>query len=251
MAAPAFPQAPAAPGYQLAEGVHTVGTLRRPLLHGGNSRAYLFEEGDRLTLVDTLFDNDARVIIDYLWSIGRSPSDVTDIVLTHSHRSHIGGVAAMRALSNAPVSCHASEAAVVEGHAHLPPVKLRPLRPPQLIPFRVLSHLHRPKHKPCLVDCTIDEGSTFGTQLKVFHVPGHTDGSLALSWRDEDILVVADAVLTWPSFGAGWVGFNVDDVLFRKSLRRLVDMKPRILAPGHGFPISENTTAHLATLITR
>ena len=71
MAARALPHAPAQPGYQLAEGVHTIGVLKRGMLHGGNSRAYLFEEGDRLTLVDTLFRSDAGVIIDV-------PADASD-----------------------------------------------------------------------------------------------------------------------------------------------------------------------------
>ena len=82
---------------------------------GGFSRAYLIEDGNRLMLIDTLFQDDAKLIIDYLWSIGKTPNDLTDIILTHSHRSHVGGAATLRALSKAPVSCHASEARIIEG----------------------------------------------------------------------------------------------------------------------------------------
>ncbi len=242
-----LPQPPAEPGYQLAEGLHTMGVLKRGMGMGGYSRAYLVEDGDRLTLIDTLFRDDAKLIIDYLWSIGRSPSDLTDIVVTHAHRSHLGGLALLRALSDARVSCHESEAAIVEGGASAAAVGWTPIRPLKLFPFRVLSHLHMPKHKPCVVDWTIDERSDLGA-LEVLHVPGHTPGSLALRWNDA--LIVADAVLTWPSFGGGWPGFNLDDDLFQTSLQRLVAMRPRIVGPGHGPPITENTAERLSTLVT-
>jgi glyoxylase-like metal-dependent hydrolase (beta-lactamase superfamily II) len=241
---------PAEPGYELEAGVHTIGPLKRGLPMGGYSRAYLVEEGDRLTLIDTLFMDDAQFIIDYLWSIGKTPNDLTDIILTHSHRSHIGGAARLRSLSNARVSCHASEARIVEGKESMPPVKLLPLRPPQLIPFRVLSHLHMPKHRPCVVDEVIDETSTCFGALEVIHVPGHTPGSLALRWK-QDTLFVADAVLTWPRFGAGWPGFNLDEPRFRQSLKRLVDMRPRVLGPGHGLPICEHTAERIEALVTQ
>ncbi len=246
------PAVPAEPGYLLDDGVHTIGPIRgsvlRGLLLGGFSRAYLIEDGDRLMLIDTLFKTDANLIIDYLRSIGRSPRELTDIILTHSHRSHLGGVAKLRELSNARVSCHVSEANVIEGHASLPPVELWVPRPPELIPFRVLSRLPLAKHKPSVVDRFIDEDSDCFGALEVIHVPGHTPGSLALRWKD--ILFVADAVLTWPSFGAGWPGFNLDETLFRKSLKRLVDMQPRILGPGHGLPICDHTAERLQALVT-
>jgi glyoxylase-like metal-dependent hydrolase (beta-lactamase superfamily II) len=237
---------PAQPGYEIEEGLHTIGPLKHGLSVGGYSRAYLFEEGDQLTLVDTLYDDDAHLVVEYLWSIGRSPSELTNIVLTHSHRSHIGGAARLRELSGAPVSCHAAEAGVVEGHDSLPPVHWLPLRPLVLIPFRVLSHLHRPPHVPCVVDRTVTEGDAFGS-LAVLYVPGHTPGSLALLWRKR-VLISADAVLTWPSFGPGWPGFNLDQIEFRRSLWRLVSMEPEIVCPGHGLPIVDHASERLAML---
>jgi glyoxylase-like metal-dependent hydrolase (beta-lactamase superfamily II) len=235
-----------APGYEIDDGLHTIGPTTQGILKGGYSRAYLVEDDDHLTLVDTLFDDDAQMIVEYLWSIGRSPSELTDIVLTHAHRSHLGGVATLRQLAKARVSCHDREAAIVEGRERARPVSLRPIRPLVLYPFRVLSYLHRPPHVACQVDRTLGEGDTVGT-LKVLHVPGHTPGHLAFLWR-ERALLVGDAILTWPSFGAGWPGFNLDEREYRRSLWRLVGMKPQIVGPGHGPPICENTPQRLLTL---
>lgn len=213
---------------------------------GGYSRAYLFEDGDRLTLVDALFDPDARQIIDYMWSIGRAPAELTDIVVTHSHRSHIGGLATLKRISGARVWCHASEVAIVEGRQSAAPVALWPLRPLVLYPFRVMSYLPYKPHVPCKVDCRAEEGEQIGS-LKVIHAPGHTPGNLALLWK-ERVLVVADVILTWPTFAAGWPGFNTDEPLFRRSLQRLVDLKPEIVCVAHGDPICDNAAQRLSTL---
>jgi glyoxylase-like metal-dependent hydrolase (beta-lactamase superfamily II) len=235
---------------QLAPGVHSIGPTTHGLAKGGYSRAYLFEDGDELTLVDTLWDDDAHVILDYLWSIGRSPTQLKHIVLTHAHRSHLGGVAVLKQLSGAEVSCHESEAPIVEGIQSAAGVSLRPLRPVTLLPFRVLSRLGFPKHVPCQVDRRdLTDGDAVGP-LTVLHTPGHTPGHLALYWK-ESVLIVGDAIATWPSFGAGWPGFNLDEPAYRESLRRLLRLKPEVVGPGHGSPISGDTSRRLSQLVTQ
>lgn len=233
-------------GDRLNEGVHVIGLkrgMKGAYRKGGYTRAYLFEDGERLTLVDTLFDTDAQQIIDYLWSIGRSPSDLTDIVLTHSHRSHIGGVATLKRLSNARVWCHASEAGIVEGRRPSVPIALRPLRPLVLYPIRVMSYLPFAPHAPCTVDEKPKDGDRIGS-LQVIHAPGHSPGNLALLWHNR-VLVVADMILTWPSFGPGWPGFNGDDALYRRSLWLLLNLRPQIVCVAHGDPIREDAAAKL------
>lgn len=237
------------PGAQLEPGLHVIGLtkgMKGAYRKGGYSRAYLFEDGDRLTLADALYDSDAQQIIDYLWSIGRSPSDLTDIVLTHSHRSHIGGAARLKQLSGARVWCHASEVAIVENREKPIPIALWPIRPLPLFPIRVMSHLPFAPHKTVKVDCNPTEGELIGT-LKVLHVPGHTPGNLALLWK-ERVLVVADAILTWPTFGAGWPRFNADESLYRRSLWRLLSLEPEVVCVAHGEPITERASERLATL---
>jgi glyoxylase-like metal-dependent hydrolase (beta-lactamase superfamily II) len=235
------------PGYAIEPGLHTIGPLVDGTRQGGYSRAYLLEDGDRLTLVDTLFDTDAYMIIEYLLRIGRSAHELTDIVLTHAHRSHLGGLARLKRLSGATVWAHDREADIIAGRAHAKPVGLLPFRPLVLYPFRLLSYVNRPKHDPCEVDRTLGEGDTVGT-LKVLHVPGHTPGHLAFHWRDRALLV-GDAILTWPTFGPGWPGFNLDEHEYRRSLWRLVSLRPAIVGPGHGPPLSgDGTPDQLMTL---
>ena len=176
---------------ELVKGVHAIGPSSRGLSQGGYSRAYVFEDEDGLTLVDTLWDEDAHLILQYLWSIGRTPADIAHIAMTHAHRSHLGGLATMRALSGATVHCHAAEAPIIEGRRPAAKISLWPPLPVELVPFRVASQLGLQPHVPCEVDRKdLVEGSTVGS-LKVLHLPGHTPGNLAFSWDDDRVLAVA------------------------------------------------------------
>src|SRR3954469_4165601 len=140
------------PGVELADGVHAMVPSRNGQSQGGYSRAYVFEDGDDLTLVDTLWDEDAHMILEYLWSIGRTARDIKQIVMTHAHRSHLGGLATLKALSGATVHSHAEEAPIIEGHRPAAKIPLTPLIPPQLVPIRVASQLGLYPHVPCTVD---------------------------------------------------------------------------------------------------
>ena len=229
------------PGAELMPGLHVIGLtkgMKGAYKKGGYSKAYLFDDVNhgRLTLVDALYDSDAQQVIDYLLAIGRSATELTDIILTHSHRSHIGGAAALKRISNARVWCHASEAAIVEGTEKPVKIPLWPLWPHVVYPIRVMSNLERAPHEACEVDETPEEGDRVGS-LRLLHVPGHTPGNLAVWWPEARVVAVADIILTWPRLAAGWPGFNADESLYRRSLRRLLDLDPEVVCVAHGEPI--------------
>jgi glyoxylase-like metal-dependent hydrolase (beta-lactamase superfamily II) len=237
-------------GRELALGAHQIGPTRRAIFQGGYSRSYLFEGNNgRLTLVDTGWDTKAKTILRYLDDIGRSPAEIEYIALTHSHRSHLGGLARIAQLSNATVRCHASEARIIEGRRRAHPIRLWPPFPVRLYLFRIISHLPILAHKPWPVDHAnpLVECSRIGP-LIVLHTPGHTPGHLAFSYRNS-LLVVGDAVATWPTFSAGWPGFNLDEPKYRCSLVRLVEREPEIVCPGHGDAISENAAERVRRLV--
>jgi glyoxylase-like metal-dependent hydrolase (beta-lactamase superfamily II) len=235
---------------ELVPGVHAIGPSTQGLRQGGYSRAYLFEDKQGLTLVDTLWDEDAHLILEYLWSIGRTPTDIAHICMTHAHRSHLGGLATLKALSGATVHSHAEEAPIIEGKRKAAKIPLLPLRPVELIPFRVASQLGIQPHVPCTVDDDgLDDEKTVGS-LKVLHLPGHTPGNLAFSWDKDRVLAVADTIMTWPELCAGWPGFNQDQAEFRRSLECVVGLEPEVVGTGHGDPICENAAEEIAALVS-
>ncbi|MCD6029906.1 MAG: putative Zn-dependent hydrolase, glyoxylase, partial [Thermomicrobiales bacterium] len=81
---------------EIAKGIYSLGQRR-----GGHVHAFLIDDGHDLTLIDTLADDDARRVLAALRRLGRSPADVKNIVLTHGHRSHLGGLAALKRMTGA------------------------------------------------------------------------------------------------------------------------------------------------------
>lgn len=239
---------------KLSDHVHGIGPVSRGFTQGGWAQAYLVIGDDReLTLVDTLWDDDAHLILHYLNAIGYAPSDIAHIALTHGHRSHLGGVAQLQKLSGAAVHAHEDEADIIAGRRRAHPVSLWPPFPLPLIPFRILSWVGRPKHQPCEVTQLLNssEGQSVGP-LTVIPAPGHTSGHVAFAHEADQVLITGDAVATWPKFGAGWPGFNMDDEQYQRSLDDLLSRAARVIGTGHGDAIksadSAQMTAKLRTL---
>lgn len=203
-----------------------------------------------LTLIDTLFDADARVVLDQISAIGRAPSDLKQIVLTHAHRSHLGGLAALKRISGATVYSHAWEADIIAGERAPQQVSWRPQDPLVTYHFQIGNNLNVSKHKPCAVDRMVVEGDTIGP-LEVIHTPGHTPGHLAFWLPGPRILFCGDAVVTSPKFMAGWPGFVLNKRQHAESLDKLAGYDAAILAFGHGDPILADGAAQLRRLLSR
>jgi glyoxylase-like metal-dependent hydrolase (beta-lactamase superfamily II) len=218
---------------ELAKGVYSLGQQE-----GGHVHAYLFEHGGELTLVDTLWDKDAQRVLDYIRRIGRSPSDLKHIALTHAHRSHLGGVATLKKLTGATVYAHAWEADIIAGERLAQPVSLVPRGGLKLVKFRLGLAVGRPKHPPCPVDEVVGEDASIGP-LRVVYIPGHTPGHLAFHSPEKRVLAVGDAIATWPKLGAGWPGFNLNPAQYADSLRRLAKIEADVIGVGHGDPITQ------------
>ena len=78
---------------EIAPGIYSLGHGK-----GGHVHAFLLEAGGELSLVDTLFEGDARLVLDALRRLGRSAANLKRIAITHGHRSHLGGLV-IRSLS--------------------------------------------------------------------------------------------------------------------------------------------------------
>jgi glyoxylase-like metal-dependent hydrolase (beta-lactamase superfamily II) len=227
---------------EIAPGVHSLGHEK-----GGHVHAFLLDHGSELSLVDTLFEDDARLVLEAIRRLGRSVTDLKRIAVTHGHRSHLGGVAALKQASGATVLAHEWEADIVSGDRRAQPVSLRP-RQLKLVPFQLGLRLNRPKHAPCPVDGTLAEGDAFGP-LQVLHAGGHSPGHLAFWWPERRFLIAGDAVATWPQLSAGWPGFNLNEQQHRESVRRMAELDAEIVGVGHGDPIMQNAADRVHSLV--
>lgn len=117
---------------------------------------------------------------------------------------------------------------------------------PALATGEVLTHssaliraMQRPlRPRPVQPSRELVEGDVVGG-FEVLEVPGHTPGSLAF-WRSSDrVLVVGDAAWNLLPGRASPVpaGFGSDHAATRRSLDRLVELEPHVVAFGHGTPL--------------
>jgi glyoxylase-like metal-dependent hydrolase (beta-lactamase superfamily II) len=218
---------------ELADGIYSLGHGK-----GGHVHAFLLDAGGELSLVDTLFEDDARLVLEAVARLGRKPSDVKRIAITHGHRSHLGGLAALRRETGATVFAHRWEADIVAGDRRAQSVSILPRQSVRLLPFQLGLWLGRPKHKPCGVDELLDEGDAFGP-LQVLHAPGHSPGHLAFWWPEREFLIAGDGIATWPNLCAGWSAFNLNHTQHKVTLARLASFEARIVGVGHGDPITD------------
>jgi glyoxylase-like metal-dependent hydrolase (beta-lactamase superfamily II) len=203
---------------------------------GAHVRAFVLQAGDELLVIDTLFAADAQPLLDQIEALGQSVEDVKHIILTHGHRSHLGGLAKLAELSGAPVYAHEWEADIVNGQRVAQPVSWLPHAPLQSYPFQIGNNLNISKHRPWAVDHFIHEGDQIGP-LTVVHTPGHSPGHLAFWWAEKKAIFVGDAIVTWPRFELGWRGFLLNPTQHRKSVRRLAEFDAEVMCTGHGEPI--------------
>ena len=95
----------------------------------GRVHAYLLEDDDGLTLIDTLSADDGAEVLRALARIGKGVTDLRRIVLTHAHRSHVRGAAWLKRASGAQVFASPFEASIVAGERPSAPTGFWPRRP--------------------------------------------------------------------------------------------------------------------------
>ncbi|MGD8293867.1 MAG: MBL fold metallo-hydrolase [Desulfobacterales bacterium] len=84
----------------------------------------------------------------------------------------------------------------------------------------------------------LGEGSLFldGTEITVFHTPGHSPGSISLYWPSQKALFTGDLVF---KEGLGRTDLpGGDGSTLKESIKRLAELEVEYLLPGHGDVIT-------------
>jgi glyoxylase-like metal-dependent hydrolase (beta-lactamase superfamily II) len=239
-----------------------------PLMENfGRVHAYLLDDGDGLTLIDSLRDRGGKVILETMAREGYSPADLRRIVLTHAHPTHVNGAAALKRLSGAPVFGPLEELDIFEGRRPSNRTTWIPRRPFRLLPQQFLLNLQnvswragvRPRFlnvEPVEIDHCIERDDEQIGPVLTIRTPGHSPGSTSFYWPETETLFAGDTVVTWPKFEPGWLGLTENRGQNLASLRRLVDLfesrgwEIKTFAAGHGAPLySQNGLVDLKALI--
>ena len=201
---------------------------------------YLIEDGNHLTLIDTGNEHDEVKILDAVRGLGKQPSDITNIVVTHCHPDHAGGLAALKKHLSAPVWMTHDDAEVVRGNKPL--IKAKPS--PGLLSWLLCQiFVNRvPATIPhTSVENEVKDGDVLpiSSGLHAIHTPGHSAGHTSfLLQRDGGLLFVADACANM--MGLGYSIVYEDLAEGKRSLAKLARLTPHTICFGHGGPLSGN-----------
>ncbi|WHM39988.1 MBL fold metallo-hydrolase [Streptomyces sp. BPTC-684] len=198
-------------------------------------QAYLWRDGDELTLVDAGDVDAAAPIEKAIRGLGLDPAAIRRIVITHGHRDHYGAAGELAGRYGAEVVAHRLDAPVIRGE--------RPVPEPDLLEWELPLYEHAltvPEAPPTRVDREVEDGEVldFGGGAVVVHSPGHTDGSIGIHLPRHGVLFTGDCVA---GVGQVMLGvFNVDRARAQASFRRLAALAPSVACFGHGDPLTRN-----------
>ncbi len=200
---------------------------------------YVLVDPDGVTIIDSGLPRSEKKILAYVSSLGRSPTDVKRIILTHSDIDHVGGLAALQKATGARTYASKIEAdAIAAG---------RPSRMIQRKGFsmrRLLRSLLRPfmKAAPGKVDEIVVEGQTLPALggLRVIETPGHTPGHISLFAPSAAILFCGDSMVTdADGIHGSRPGLTWDDAAARASEKKQAALGARIVCSGHGPVVTD------------
>ena len=215
---------------------------------------YVIDHGDRLVLVDAGLPAHRSQLDGLLSQLGRRPSDISAVLITHAHPDHLGLAARLQA-DGAEIWVHQADQAALADPRHA----TRYAKPERaLLPYllRRPAALALPLH--------LARSGAFGeepvTTPRVFAargelagvpggpeaipVPGHTPGSTAFAWAAHGAVFTGDALITADGLTGGTGprlvsrGFTHDSAAALSSLEILAGLADyQVLLPGHGDPV--------------
>jgi glyoxylase-like metal-dependent hydrolase (beta-lactamase superfamily II) len=175
-------------------------------------RCFIVPRPDGVVLVDVGPPSTGIEIQDALGHVGATWSDVSDIVLTHAHFDHVGGLD--------EVAEHAPQAVVWAGAADLSEIRFdgRALEP-------------------------LTEGDRV-RDVVILETPGHTPGHLSLLDEANSLILVGDVVgNVGEALSFGPPAFTADPERARASLERLAALDVERFVFSHGPEMNDPRSA--------
>jgi glyoxylase-like metal-dependent hydrolase (beta-lactamase superfamily II) len=222
---------------ELIPGLHF---LRFPVRH-----AYLCQDPDGLTLIDTSVPGSAPQIATAIRTLSHDLADLRRLMLTHFHADHAGSAAEIAAWGNAEVCAHHADAPFLRGEAPGPPPDLADWEVPLF--DQVSRHLPAAPPAPVRIDRELDDGDeiAFGGGAVAVSVPGHTPGSVGFYLPGPRVLFSGDTAARRPNGQVMPGVFNTDRAQATASFRRLAGLDTDIACFGHGQPLTRDAAAQL------
>lgn len=215
-------------------------------------RIFLITGRDGLTLVDaSLSTKTAEKLEPQLATLGYKLADIQNILITHAHPDHIGGLASLQRHTNARTYIGHRDAAAARGEQPIPRAPLD-----QLGFFdRLMAMGNMPAPTPARIDAELKEGDTLDTilpGLRVVELFGHSPGQVGYWWPEKRLLIGGDVLMHFPwGLTLPVRAFSVNMQEAQRSIVKAAELAPDILCVGHGLPIIGDAASKIRAVVTK
>lgn len=218
---------------EILKGVHQLGL--------GGVNAFIVDHGD-LTLVDSGHKGSWKKISAYLKKIGKTPSQIKNILITHVHSDHTGGLAEVKKATGAKVFMNEVDADLINKGQAWRNVEISPGVVHKIV-FRLFIKNGPRTVTPVETDQHIDNGNVlpFGKGFEVITAPGHCKGQVVFLYQDFGGLLFA-ADTCGNMFGLDIAPFYEDINQGYKDLQNLSLLEFNHAAFGHGKPLRNSAS---------
>jgi glyoxylase-like metal-dependent hydrolase (beta-lactamase superfamily II) len=218
---------------------------------------YLVGSPERWVLIDAGWANCADAIRGAAETLFGPAARPDAILLTHAHPDHFGSAAELTRVWQAPIYAHRDDLPYLEGGV-LPDSLLDPVGRvfkviERVLPAHTVERIRSSPLKGMVHVLPVADAPIPGMPgWECIHTPGHSPGHVVFFRRQDRVLVAGDAVLTAPLWGAvpavqrlsrpPWF-VSWDWGLAQAAAATLAQCEPRVLATGHGVPMSGDQVA--------
>ncbi|MHA1973307.1 MAG: MBL fold metallo-hydrolase [Candidatus Hodarchaeales archaeon] len=208
--------------------------IRHPIL----AHTFFWENSDGTV---TIFDSgtskkDAQWTINSIMGLGYTQRQIKEIIVSHCHPDHIGGIHYLQRYFHAKIISHRVEKRYLERPHSLDNRSLKGLARWAFLPLFYFYD-----SRPVFVQKEVTT-STKNRFLEFIHMPGHTLGSLAVLIKSSGLILTGDALYTGRNGHISYSPpvFSIDPVMEKKSVEKLfTDYEFDYMASSHGFPIDK------------
>lgn len=221
---------------QIAPGVYWI--------DGGASNLYVCEDEEAgLVLVDTGMPRRQNLVWEAMAELGKRPSHLRHILITHADLDHAGSAAAIQAESDATVYAGRDTADLLRRGK-------TPKHMPRLIQF-FIDHFFAYHAVSAQAIEVVEPGQTLPLLggLQALSTPGHTMDHIAFFSPALGVLFAGDALNTrddelqrTPS------RITADEETATRSAIKLLELTPAVIACGHGRPLTEHNNKDVMRL---
>lgn len=223
---------------KLTDRVYLIGGSAYGYSAPSDCNMYLLDCGGSLALVDTGGGGGVPRVLENTRRMGFDPKSIEIAFVTHCHYDHIGGNKPFKDATGCKIAAHEVEKEEIE--------TLDELTLYQMALEEGLSF------EPTSVEIALHGGQRIRVgdmEFEIIHTPGHTPGGVTLRINEGGVTSLFSGDTASAQGRLGFInGPGCDLPKWKQSVKKILDLEPDRLFPGHGVFVLSEATDHLELL---